>query len=99
MTEFEERQIEAFTAIGSALRDISAAIRLRYMVEREMFNKLYPAKGEVRDATITHPQTTEEKVRQSQGATDETDEEWIGRREQKILAANEARRQKKGSTP
>lgn len=98
MTEYEKRKVEAIEAVATALRDIGAAMHLSYLLDREIYRKNYPEKKEVRDALITRPETAEDKARKNQGATDETDEEWIGRREQKVLATEEARRQKKGRT-
>lgn len=97
MIEFK-RQVEAIEAVATALRDIGASMHLSYQLERAKFNKAYPEKKEVRDALITRPETAEDKARKNQGATDETDDEWVGRREQKVLATEEARRQKKGRT-
>lgn len=83
--QFLERQTMALEVMGAGLQSIAAALHLFYA-------RMYPAKGEVRDATVTHRQTDEEKVRADQGASGETDAEWIGRREQEFNARPERRR-------
>ncbi len=94
MFNLREREVIALEGIGTALRDIAASMSLSYRLEREKFHKQYPIRGEVRDAEITHLQTEEEKIREGQGATDETDDEWVGSRQAKFEAdqARKARR-------
>lgn len=73
-------------AMAAALRDIATAMHLSQQMERERFERQYPEKKEGRDATVTHRQTEEERLRESQGATPESDAEWIGRREAEVRA-------------
>ena len=72
--------------MGAGLRDLAATLHLFYL-------RMYPVKGEARDATVTHRQTDEEKMRADQGASDESDAEWIGRREAEFDAHPTARAQ------
>lgn len=97
MTLFDQNTA-AFVAIGSALRDVAAALQSLCELERERLNLEHPVKGIARDATITHPQTDEEKLYEAQGNTDETDEEWIGlgRREAAFSKAEAGRREARG---
>lgn len=83
--ELREREVRALEQMGAGLRDLSATLHLFYL-------RMYPAKAEVRDATVTHIQTDEEKMRADQGASDESDAAWIGRREQEFNARPERRR-------
>lgn len=87
-------QTEAIQSVASALRGIGAAIHNLYTLERERFNKQYPEKRSATDATITHRQTEEERLREEQGATDESIDEWMGRREIQFEATQARRRQK-----
>lgn len=86
-------------SIATALRDIAVSMHLSYQLERERYERQYPDKKEVREALITHRQTEEERIRETQGATGESDEEWIGRRESQVVEdhAKEATRPKKRS--
>lgn len=95
--DVEKRGLEALERVGEALRDMAASMHLTYLLERERFSKQYPEKKEIRDALVTHPQTDEEKIRESQGDSDETDAEWVGQRERRFEEAEAAKaaRQKK----
>ncbi len=59
----------------------------------KFFDKLYPVRTELRDALVTHRQTEEEKLREDQGASEETDEEWVGPRERQYEEAQARRRE------
>jgi hypothetical protein len=87
----QERQVRAFEQIAEYLGSIANALDWRAEIEQERFDKQYPTKGEIADATITHLQSDEERLRASQGYSDESDEEWTGRREAKHLEAQAAR--------
>ncbi len=76
-----ERLTLAIEGMGSAFRDIGASLYLLQQVARDLYNKQYPVRGKVDDATITHVQTEEERLRESQGYSEEDDEAWLGRRE------------------
>jgi hypothetical protein len=67
----------------------------------EIFERRFPAPrlaSEVVDATVTHRQTEEERIREEQGFSEETDAEWIGRREARFheAQASKARKPKGG---
>jgi hypothetical protein len=79
MADREERELLAVELIGASLASIALVMQARY-------EKDYPAKKEPTDATITHRQTDEEALQAGQGASDESDEEWIGHRERDFAA-------------
>lgn len=83
--ELREREVVAFEGIGAALITICAAMVMRNEIEQAWFDKKYPVRGEVRDAEVTHLKTEEERLREEQGDTGETDEEWIGSREAGLI--------------
>jgi hypothetical protein len=76
--EVIERMATSFDRLATGM------IRLADIQAREHAIR-YPEKKAVEDAKITHRQTEEEKLREAQGATDETDEEWTGRREKAFI--------------
>ena len=53
----------------------------------QFYNKMYPPKHEPGDVTLTHIATEEDKIREAQGATEETTDQWldIGPRERALL--------------
>ena len=74
-------------------RDTRAMERLADSFERitdlmaKFYDKMYPAKHEPRDVTLTRIPTEEDKIREAQGATEETTDEWldIGPRERAFI--------------
>lgn len=67
----EERLVLALEMMSMALGSMSKTYELLYY-------KMYPPKGMVRDADVTHTPTEEEKLRAAQGATGErTTEDWM----------------------
>jgi hypothetical protein len=94
MGDLELRKVEALEGIGTALRNMAASMHLNYLLERDRFMKEYPLKGEVKDATITRRQTEEEKLREEQGDTDESDADWTGQRERAYTEAKPGRRRR-----
>lgn len=93
--EIRDREIEAFEHIAEALNTIGRVMAASMLLEQKRFDKEYPEKGEVRYATVTHRQTEEERLREAQGQSDESDEEWRGRRETEAIAQAEAHSTKK----
>jgi hypothetical protein len=88
--------------LAIAFEGIAASLaRLVDLMERQ-FPPKRPA-SEVVDATVTHRQTEEERIREEQGYSEDTDEEWIGRREARFnqaqtdKAAKQAERRSKPS--
>jgi hypothetical protein len=68
-----------------ALESIAEALTSWCKLEQQRFEKEYPVK-QAREAIVTHVQTEEERLRQEQGDTGESLEEWVGPREQAILS-------------
>jgi hypothetical protein len=104
MTDEETNALEVAAynlgSIATALRDIGIALHVSNQLERERFERQYPGKKEVRDAIVTHRQTEEERLREAQGASDESDQEWTGWREKKFVedhAKATPRPQKRGT--
>jgi chromatin remodeling complex protein RSC6 len=80
--------------LASALEILAESVaRIADVFERR-FPQRRPAE-EVIDATVTHRQTEEEQIREAQGYSEESDEEWIGRRETRFnqTEANKAAKQ------
>jgi hypothetical protein len=94
MNLVEDDNRDSYVEIAKALNRIADAFTATYALQREAFQKQYPVRKEVVDATVTHRQTEEERLREAQGATDETDAEWVGRRTAKF-EANQARKARK----
>jgi hypothetical protein len=90
----DEDRLRAFLDIGQALQKIADDFHEQVQLNKALFAKKYPSRGEVRDVQVDHPQTEEERLRESQGASDEDDKAWIGRREAGFVAkeASKARR-------
>jgi hypothetical protein len=70
----DERGYDAIWSLAKSMERIADVLRMRLELD-------YPPKREVKDATVTHRQTEEERLREAQGYSEETDAEWIGRRE------------------
>ncbi len=53
----------------------------------QFYEKMYPPKHEPGDVTLTRIATEEDKIREAQGATEETTDQWldIGPRERALL--------------
>jgi hypothetical protein len=58
-----------------------------YNLEKKRFELEHPTKPDARDATVSHIKSPIDQLRESQGATGETDEEWgtLGPREKQFL--------------
>ena len=76
--EHEERVTVALELLGASMSRL-------YDVMQARLNHDYPPAKEPRDATITHLQTSEERLRASQGQSEEPIEEWIGLREERFV--------------
>jgi len=79
------RDERAMERIATALDQISKSLAAWCILESAKFDKHYPVKANVRDATITRTPSDEDKLLESLGATDEPLEEWIGLREQQVV--------------
>jgi len=78
----DERAMER---IATALEQIAKSLAAWCILESAKFDKQYPVKANVRDATITRTPSDEDKLLESLGATNEPLEEWIGLREQQVV--------------
>jgi hypothetical protein len=69
--------------IGASLASIAITMSQQHVLEVRRYEQKYPAKKAVTDATVTHLQTEDEALRESQGASDESNQEWaeLGPRE------------------
>lgn len=89
--ELEERQVEAMERIADALE-------CWCKLEQQRFDKEYPVKRDVTDATVTVPETEDERLRKLlHSATPEEIEEYIGPRELAFLKRPEPSPQKPSS--
>jgi len=74
-------------------RIASAFERIATILEK-WYETLYPPKREPADLTITRIPTDEDKIKEAQGATEESTEDWlsdIGPRERQFLASTQKR--------
>ena len=78
---YEERAVIAIEKIADALSDLA-------ILTAKRLEKDFPAKHDPRDATITRIPTVDDRLRASQGASDEPIEEWIGSREEEFVKTN-----------
>jgi hypothetical protein len=76
---------ESIAADERAMDKIATALTRIAIVMEKRFEKEYPVKAKVQDATITYIPSDEEKLQESQGVTGESDEEWIGLHEREVL--------------
>jgi hypothetical protein len=64
--------------IAAALESIAESFRTIAEIERLKFDTLFPHKGPPTDATISYVKTDEDDLRESQGQSQESLEDWIG---------------------
>lgn len=74
--EQEERLVAAFERIAEAFDFVAGSIDSIAKTQLKDFAKRYPAKQKNVKATVTHVKTEEEKLREAQGQSDETLDEW-----------------------
>lgn len=74
----EERLTLAFERIADSL------VKLATLSENR-FDKDFPAKKVPQDVTLTRIPNEEDRIREDQGDTGETLEEWIGIREKAVI--------------
>jgi hypothetical protein len=74
----EERAVVALEWFASALTRIATVMENRY-------HRDFPSKPAARDAIITRVPSPEDKLKEDLGSTGESEEEWIGLREQELL--------------
>ena len=69
------------------LERIADAFEMIAKLLAQWYDQAYPPKHEPRDVTLTHIPTDIERVKEAQGASEETTDEWldIGRREREFL--------------
>ena len=90
--EQEERLVAAFEQIATALTGI-------HDTEEKQFGKQWPERKQVREAVYSRVPTAEDRIREEQGASGGSLEEWltppdepIGERERAFLEAEAAAR-------
>ncbi len=71
---------EAMGRVAAAFERVAASLE-------KFYEKMYPPKHEPGDVTLTRIATEEDKIREAQGATQETTDQWldIGPRERALL--------------
>ena len=80
----EERLTAAFESIAQSL------VKLATLSENR-FDKEYPARKVPQDVTLTRIPNEEDRIREDQGASDESIEEWIGIREKAVIEKGQTR--------
>lgn len=75
--------------LAAALERLASAMERIAVVNELRFQREYPEKKQVEDATVTHLETEEESLRKSQGHSDESDEEWTGHFERRFAEAQD----------
>ena len=75
----EERLTAAFESIANSL------VKLATLSENR-FDKEYPARKAPQDVTLTRIPNEEDRIREEQGQSEETLEEWIGIREKAVIS-------------
>lgn len=69
-----------------AFEKIAEALTLRATLDADRFTKEYPPRRDPSDITVSKPKTEEDYLREDQGQSEESIEEWIGQRERDIIA-------------
>jgi len=82
--ETEERLTVAFERIADALVRLATLSENRYVRD-------FPTKKAPQDVTLTRVPNEEDRLREDQGDTGETLEEWIGIREKTVIEEGKRR--------
>ena len=82
MIEYHE---ELFTRLVTAFELMAQALAGIDETKKREFEKQWPDRKVWREAVVTHVPTEEDLIRESQGASNEPIEEWIGIREKEFL--------------
>lgn len=100
---------EALDRDTRAMERLADAFEMIAKLMAQFYDKMYPPKDEPRDVTLTRLPDTVDRIRQDQGASEETTERWlrldeeeIGPREKEFIeseASGEVRTDKKASRP
>jgi len=85
------RDERAMERIATAVESIADSLADWCKLSQARFDKKYPVKANVRDATITRTPSDEDKLLESLGGTNEPLEEWVGLREQEVIASEASR--------
>jgi hypothetical protein len=87
-----DKDERAMERVANALESIAESLAAWCILSQARFDRDYPAKREPRDITLTRIPSEEDKIKESQGATEETTDEWldIGPRERELLATHKA---------
>jgi hypothetical protein len=96
--------IESFDRDTRAMERLATAFEAIALTLAQFYDKMYPPKHEPRDVTLTRIPTEEDKIREAQGSTQETTDQWldIGPRERALLEnppAKKTRRAPRRVTP
>jgi len=80
-----ERDERAMERLASASEVIAENVTLVVKLLARVVEHEYPVRTQPRDAVVTHIPGPEDELRASQGASEESTEDWIGLREREIL--------------
>ena len=100
ITEGMEEDARAMERIASVFEVVADTLVAMLNLQQQRFDREYPARNK-RDAVVTHLPTEEEKLKQEQGQTDESLDEWmsLGPRERMLVGAKpDTKGQKKRSS-
>lgn len=78
LEESIDQDARAMERIAAALEDIAEAMVMGYKLEAQRLEIEHPTKRPVRDAIVSKLKTAEDELREDQGSSEESDEEWIG---------------------
>ena len=90
----DERIAAEITELVHAAKDIAAALTASATIAQKFYDKLYPERKDVRDATITIVETQEQKnQRERLQGSEATNAEWadLGPREAEFLKSTKPR--------
>jgi hypothetical protein len=91
-----EEDDRAMQRMASAFEVIADTLTAMYNLQQARFDKDFPSKPQVREALVTKIKSDEDVLRESQGSTGESDEQWldIGEREREFLKKHAAKSSK-----
>lgn len=86
-SENEERLVMALESLASSFQSIAESQQNCYALAEKRMNFDHPPRKAPTDVYLTRVPTLEDQLREDQGASGETLEEWIGLREQEVIAS------------
>lgn len=89
-----DEDARAMERIASSFEVIADTLVAWYKLEVQRFEIEHPPKHEPRDVQLTHLPDTIDKLKESQGASEETTEDWltdVGPRERAFISSEESK--------